>query len=424
MASHSSGPLALLRRKDIRFYLAGRFFTGIAQSVQVIGVGLYVYSTTRDPLALGLAGLFTFLPQLLLVAVAGHVADSRDRRLITTCAYLVASLSAFGLLVLTLTGSASIPLIYLMISLVGVTRVFAMPAQQSLLPNLVPTAELPRAVAMVASTMQSATIIGPTLGGLIYILGPAPTFAAAAILHLVAAFSVFQVAPQMPRSNGERFSWSAFSTGAGFIWRNKVLLGALSLDMVAVLFAGVVALLPIYATDILNGGPEALGWLRASQAAGALTMALFLARFPIQRHAGRWLLLSCMIFGCAIIGFGFSRILWLSMLFMVIEGAADMVSVVVRLTLIQNDTPDEMRGRVGSVNSLFVGASNSLGEFESGLAASLIGTVPATILGGILCLLTTALWSVLFPALRTRDWLETRSRQGNGAQGAAVTSTQ
>lgn len=409
MSSSSSGALAVLRLRDMRFYLGGRFLYGIAQSVQVIAVGLYVYESTRDPLALGLAGAVTFLPQLLLVAVAGHVADTYDRRLITALSFLVACLSAFGLFVLVLSGTTSLPLIYLMIALVGVTRVFAMPAQQSLLPNLVTAENLPRAVALVASTMQSATIIGPTLGGFLYLFGPAKTFACAASLHFLAALAVYQVTPQIPRAVSERFSWSAFTTGASFIWRNKVLLGALSLDMVAVLFAGVAALLPIYATDILNAGPAGLGWLRASQAAGALGMALFLARFPIQRHAGRWVLIACTIFGLAIIGFGVSRILWLSMLFMFIEGAADMVSVVVRLTLIQNDTPDAMRGRVSSVNSLFVGASNSLGEFESGLAASLFGTVPATILGGVLCLLTTALWSVMFPALRQRDRLETRS---------------
>lgn len=408
MSAPSPGAFALLRRPDLRAYLAGRFLTGIAQSIQTVGVGLYVYESTRDPLALGLAGLFIFLPQVLLVAVSGHVADSFDRRKVTAAAYLIACLSALGLFTLAATGTGSVGMVYAMISLVGVTRVFAMPAQQALLPNLVPQEELPRAVALVASVMQSATIIGPTLGGFLYLLGAKTTFASSALLHFAAAVTVWQVSAQIPKGIREKFSWSAFTTGAGFIWSNKVLLGALSLDLVAVLFAGVAALLPIYATDILAAGPAGLGWLRASQAMGALGMALFLARFPIRRHAGRWIFISCTVFGLAIIGFGFSRMLWLSMLFMVIEGAADMVSVVIRLTLIQNDTPDAMRGRVSSVNALFIGASNSLGEFESGLAAALLGTVPATILGGILCLVATAAWSVMFPALRKRDRLESR----------------
>jgi len=254
--------------------------------------------------------------------------------------------------------------------------------------------------------MQTATIVGPAAGGFLYLAGPQAVFLTATIGHALASMAMFMISAQRrAQEKREKFSLDAFRTGARFIVSRPVLLGALSLDLVAVLFAGVVALLPIYATDILDAGPQGLGWLRSSQAAGALSMALFLARFPIRRHAGRWLFTASAIFGLSILGFGLSRLLLLSMLFCFFEGAADMVSVVVRLTLIQNETPDALRGRVSSVNSLFISASNSLGEFESGLAARLFGVVPATLLGGGISLLTTALWMKLFPDLRRRDQL-------------------
>ena len=410
MIDATQGRAGVFQLRNFRFYVIGRFLTGIAHHIQTIGVGLYVYEATRDPLALGLAGLFTFLPQLLLVAAGGHVADTFDRRLVASAAYLVAAVSAAGLCVLVALGVASMPLIYGMIALVGVARTFGMPANQAMLPSLVGTDHLSSAVAWSASVVQTATITGPAIGGFLYLFGPMTTFGIAALFHLLASLATWCISARAKVVSPDKFSWRAFTAGAGFIWSHKVLLGALSLDLVAVLFAGTVALLPIYATDILNVGPAGLGWLRAGQAVGALSMALVLAQFPIRRHAGRWMFGASAVFGLAIIGFGLSRLFWLSMLFVLIEGAADMVSVVIRSTLIQTDTPDAMRGRVSSVNSLFIGASNSLGEFESGLAASLLGTVPATIIGGCLALLTTAVWSVLFPQLRRRDQLQGPAR--------------
>lgn len=396
---------SILTLPDFRSYIAGRFLTSFSSHVQTVAVGLYVYLLTRDPLALGLAGLFTFLPQLLLVAVAGHVADTYDRRLVSAVAYLFAAASSVLLVLLVVGQAAWVGWFYAAISLVGISRVFGMPANQAMAANLVERERRSEAAAWSSSAIQSATIIGPAAGGFLYLLGPEVTFAVAAVGHLVASVFMFSISEQKPTSQRDPFSLDAFRKGASFIVGNKVLLGALSLDLVGVLFAGTVALLPIFATDILDAGAQGLGWLRTSQALGALTMALFLARYPIRQHAGRWLFTAAAVFGLSIVGFGFSRVLWLSMLFMMAEGAADMVSVVVRSTLIQNETPDALRGRVSSVNSLFIGASNSLGEFESGLAARMFGVIPATVGGGLISLLTTILWMRLFPMLRRRDAL-------------------
>jgi MFS family permease len=401
-----TGGLAVLAEPDFRAYALSRLLSAMAQNIQTVGVGLFLYAATRDPLALGLTGLFAFLPQLLLVAVSGHVADRHDRRRVVGAAYVVAGLSALGLTLLAATGMASPAPIYAMVLVAGAAQAFALPANQAMVPNLVGEGRQASAIAWNASIRQVATIGGPMIGGFLYLLGPVATFGAALALYVAAVLATGRISPQISGATREPLSWRAFSTGAGFIWSNKVLLGALSLDLVAVLFAGVVALLPIYATDILGAGSAGLGWLRASQAAGALGMALFLARFPIRRHGGRWLLTAATIFGLAITGFGLSRTLWLSMLLMAIEGAADMVSVVVRATLVQAETPDALRGRVGSVNSLFIGASNSLGDLESGLVASLIGVVPATLVGGAIGVMAPLVWAFLFPELRRRDRLQ------------------
>lgn len=405
MSDGAPGERQIFAIPDYRRYLSGRFLSSIAQHIQTIGVGLYVYEMTRDPLALGLAGFFTFLPQLMMVAVAGHVADSSDRRLIVAGSYLVQALAGASLLALVISGTQTVAFIYCAISLIGIARAFGMPAGQAMLANLVAPHQRPTAIAWQASLMQSATIAGPAIGGFLYLAGPMTVFASAAVINLVAAAAAFRISPQTVSERREQFSWRAFTDGASFIWTNKVLMGALSLDLVSVLFAGTVALLPIFATDILAVGAAGLGWLRTAQACGALVMALFLARFPIRRHGGAWMLIASAVFGLSIIGFGLSKVFWLSLIFMAFEGAADMVSIVVRSTLIQNETPDAMRGRVSSVNTLFIGASNSLGEFESGLAASFLGVIPATILGGCLSLLTTAAWAWMFPALRRRDRL-------------------
>ena len=390
---------------DYRNFLASRFLAAMAQQIQTLAVGLYVYELTRDPLALGLAGLVTFLPQLLLVAVSGYVADVHDRRLVLVFAHLCMALSAALLLLLVTLQVTSVMPFYAVIALVGVSRAFSLPTQQAMMANLVAPEQRPVAIAWSASTMQTATIIGPAIGGFLYLGGARLAFGVACAMLLLAAVAVGRILPQPRGGYAGRFSFAAFTQGAGFLWGNKVLFAALSLDLVAVLFAGVVALLPIYATDILQVGPSGLGWLRTGQAVGALSMALFLARYPIRAHGGRWLFTASAVFGCAIIGFGLSKLFWLSLVCVFIEGAADMVSVVVRSTLIQNETPDEMRGRVSSVNALFIAASNSLGEFESGLAAKFLGVVPATVLGGCISLLTTALWALMFPQLRQRQKL-------------------
>ncbi len=385
--------------------MAGRFFTSFSQQVETIGVGLYVYEVTRDPLALGLAGLFTFLPQLLFFAFSGHLADTRDRRLIAALCYCLNAFSAFGLLMLVSASVTNVAFIYALIALVGLSRVFAMPANQAMLPNLVPVDERPQAISLNSSISQVAIIAGPSVGGLLYTFGAPTVFMTAFVGHCIAAFAIWSIRAQSLASAGETFTWGRVFEGLHFIRSRQVLFGAISLDLVSVLFAGVTALLPIFATDILNSGPQAFGLLRTSLGVGSLLTALWLTHSPIRRNAGAWMLASVAIFGAAIIAFGFSRALWLSMLCMFICGASDMVSVVIRLSIIQNDTPDHMRGRVGSVNSLFIGASNSLGDFESGLVAGLIGVIPATIIGGALGMLTPLLWFRVFPALAKRDAL-------------------
>jgi MFS family permease len=390
----------LLRLRDFRLFIFGRFLASGGQHIQTVGVGLYIYELTRDPLALGLAGLITFLPQILLVAAGGYAADSFDRRVITALTYAANALSAALLLAIVIFDIRSIALIYGAVAIIGASRAFGMPASQALAPNLVPLASLPSAIAWSASTVQSATIIGPTIGGLLYVVGPRAVFATAMVVQALGALAIMLIATRIRPAERVSFSVESFMAGLRFITSRKALLGAVSLDLVAVMFAGVGALLPIFATDILDAGPAGVGLLRGSQAAGALCMALFLAQVQIRSRAGFWMLLCVCVYGAAIIGFGLSKTLWLSMLFMAIEGAADMVSVVVRLSIVQRETPEEMRGRVAAVNGLFIGGSNSLGEFEAGVAARLIGVVPATIFGGAMAIATALLWAKLFPELR------------------------
>ncbi|MFS8974279.1 MFS transporter [Cupriavidus necator] len=389
-----------------RRYWFARLCTTIGYQIFTVAVGWQMYDLTRDPLMLGMVGLVQFLPSVVLILMSGHVADRFDRRrIVRTCQSLEALLAA-GMAVASLTGWIDSHHIFLFVALIGATRAFENPTLQALLPSVVTPRQLPRAVALASSAGQTAIIIGPAIGGFAYVAGPGVVYALSATLFTIAAVLVSgirlrQAAQRLTAPVSVRTVFAGFA----YIRSRPVLLGAISLDLFAVLLGGAAALLPIYARDILHTGPWGLGLLRSSPAIGALAMALWLARHPLNRSAGRIMFGAVAVFGVATVVFGMSTWLPLSMAALVVLGASDMISVVVRSTLVQLDTPDDMRGRVGAVNSVFIGASNQLGEFESGVTAALLGPVGAVILGGVGTLLVVAVWMRLFPALASRDKL-------------------
>lgn len=401
----STAGWAAFRHPDFAFYCASRFLSALAIQMQNVAVGWLVYNLTHDPLALGLVGLAGFLPAICLALVTGHVADRFDRRAVLLVCYSVAMASAAGLFVHAWTGSEKVWPIYALIMAYGTARAFANPAGQALLPNLVPAVHFQNAVAWNSSAWQTATIIGPALGGILYAFGGTVVFGAAVAAFAATTLLVAAISHRGGLARREKASWASLVAGILFIRSRPAILGAISLDLFAVLLGGATALLPIYARDILLVGPWGLGLLRSMPAAGAVLMALFLAYNPLDRRSGRRMFQAVAVFGLATIGFGLSTSLYLSMFFLFVLGAADMVSVFVRQTLVQIDTPDAMRGRVAAVNAVFIGASNELGEFESGVLAALVGTVPAVVVGGLGTLAVAGLWSRWFPALRDRDKL-------------------
>ncbi len=395
----------VLRHRDFAIFLAGRFLSAMAVQVQNVAVGWLVYDITGSPLSLGLVGLATFLPAVGLALVTGHVADRYDRRAILVACYLLTVLTALGLLACAWTRTGEMWQVYALVLVFGATRAFANPAGQALLPNLVPREEFGAAIAWASSGWQTATIIGPAIGGVLYVLGEVAVFAAVAALFLATALLFAAIRPRSTAPQPGRVTRDTLLAGISFIRSRPAVLGAISLDLFAVLLGGATALLPIFARDILAVGPSGLGLLRSAPAAGALATALFLAWRPLERRAGMRMFQAVAIFGVATIGFGLSESFPLSLAFLFALGAADMVSVVIRQTLVQIETPDAMRGRVSAVNSVFIGASNELGEFESGVLAALIGTVPCVVVGGLGTLAVAALWARWFPTLRDRDRL-------------------
>jgi MFS family permease len=377
----------------------------MAVQVQNVAVGWLVYDITRDPLALGLVGLATFLPAVGLALVTGHVADRHDRRRILVACYALTTLTALGLLACAWLRPAGTWIIYALVLAFGVTRAFANPAGQALLPNLVPREELGHAIAWGSGVWQTATIVGPALGGLLYVFGEVAAFGTAAACFVATAALFAALRHRAVEAAPGGTDWATLLAGLRFIRSRPAIFGAISLDLFAVLLGGATALLPVFARDILHVGPTGLGLLRSMPAVGALVVALVLAWRPLERHAGRRMFQAVAVFGVATIAFGLSTSFPLSLACLFVLGAADMVSVVVRQTLVQVETPDGMRGRVAAVNSVFIGASNELGEFESGAVAALIGTVPAVVVGGAGTILVAALWSRWFPALRDRDRL-------------------
>jgi MFS family permease len=397
----AAGRVAFTYPSFVLFQL-GRFFIVLAGEMQSVAVGWQIYEITKRPLDLGLVGLAQFLPSILLFLVAGHVADRFDRRWVIVCCYCGSAFCAGSLLVLTLRGIHNVYSIYAVLVLLGVARCFSGPVSRSLLPQLVPEKVLVNAVAWASTIFQCAVVLGPSLGGIVYAAfrGPAAVYTLALVAAVAAALTTIRIKTQPITRAREPVSLKTTLAGLHYIWREKLILGAISLDLFAVFLGGSIALLPVYAREILEAGPWGLGILRSAPAAGAAVMAIFIAHKPFGRRAGSIMLWCVAGFGAATILFGLSRSLALSLLALLLVGATDMVSVIVRQMFIQVGTPDEMRGRVNAVDMIFIGASNELGQFESGLTAQWFGAVPAVVLGGLGTLVVTGLWAWCFPELR------------------------
>lgn len=397
----------------------------LGAEAQAVAVAWQVYAITHRALDLGFTGLALFLPGLLFLLPAGHVADRFDRRQVILVCYAVQVLATGGLLALTVAGYHRVLLIYAVLFLIGTGRSFSGPASSALIPHLVPENDFVNAVTWGGAIFQFANTTGPALGGILFTLPLAHLFPRQAHAHDLAGAGIvycFTLLTQfwflaligtlqvrLGRMEHRAASLKVVLAGFQYVWRMPMLLGSFSLDLFVVLLGGAVALMPIFASDILHTGPRGLGMLRAAPAVGAMCSSLVLARFPLKHKAGRRLFISVTIFGAATVVFGLSHRLWLSLAALAILGAADMISVVIRGSLLQLATPPEMRGRVSAVNSLFVGASNELGEFESGLTAQWLGAVRATVYGGIGSLIVAAVWAGFFPSLRNADELTSES---------------
>lgn len=410
-ASADLGLRTLLANRRYTLYLVSRVSLIVSAQMLSVAVGWQVYEITGNALALGLSGLAIFVPGFVLALPGGHLADRWDRRRILLSCHIGVAAAAATLACLAMAGAKSLAPIYAVLVVLGAIRAFSGPAGQALMPNLVDKLQLERAVALGSSCWQFAMITGPSLGGIIYALtGKASVVYATCSAIAVAAFlAVLAIghdpSVSAPRPTG-RATWGTLLAGIRYVWSDKPILGAISLDLFAVLLGGAVALLPIFARDLLRVGPWGLGLLRSAPAVGALTTALGLAWFPSRRRTGAAMFVCVFLFGVATIVFGMSRTLALSLAALLVLGAADMFSVVVRSTLIQMRTPDEMRGRVSAVNMVFIGASNELGEFESGATAAWLGPELAVVVGGLGTCIVVLLWALMFPQLRKIDRLD------------------
>src|SRR6201993_3985694 len=389
-------------------FQVARFLIVAAVEMQAVAVGWQVYEITKRPLDLGYVGLAQFLPGILLFPISGHTSDHFERRHVLSACYAGYAV-CFALLLALARGSVhSVHSIYVVLILIGVVRSFNSTASRSILPQLVPEMHFPNAVAWNASIFQAATILGPSFGGILYAAfrGPSVVYVVAMLTAVGATVSSFRIKPEVKaRPPREPMSLKTVFAGLHYIWRKKLILGAISLDLFAVLLGGAVALLPVYAREILHTGPWGLGLLRTAPGVGAAIMAVLLAHSPLRGKSGPKLLWSVAGFGICTILFGVSTSLILSLISLICLGAADMVSVIIRATLVQLRTPDEMRGRVMAVDMVFIGTSNELGQFESGLTAQWLGAVPAVVLGGVGTILVVLVWAWMFPALRRADRL-------------------
>lgn len=405
MTTTALGSDRLLDHPSFLVFWGARVLSAIGFQMSAVAIGWLVYALTGSAYSLGLVGLFQFLPMVVLTLLVGHVADRYDRRRIVQICLFVEGATLVVLALGILDGWLTVPGIFAAVLVLGAARAFEQPTMAALLPAVVPAGILPRALAVSSSAMQTATIVGPSIGGLLYAVGTTVPFAVAAASFLAACGLMLLMRLERPAPRREPATLRSVFSGIAFIRSQPMILGAISLDMFAVLLGGATALLPIYAHDILQTGPWGLGLLRAAPAVGALIMSAALTRVPMGRAVGHKMFAAVIVFGAATVVFAASTSLVVSLVALAVLGAADNVSVVIRSSLVQLLTPDEMRGRVSAVNSLFIGTSNQLGEFESGMAAGLLGAVPAAILGGVGTVVVALLWMRLFPALRKAQTL-------------------
>jgi MFS family permease len=408
--STSGDRFAAFRHRSYALFFSSRFLAAFAIQIVSVSVGWQMYEVTRNTLYLGLIGLVQFLPALLLILVTGSVADRYNRRVIVSACMVLAAISAAALLGLTLAGAFEPLPVFIILVLFGIERAFMGPAVQSLAPNLVPEKDLANAIAWNSSSWQTASIIGPVAGGLLYGLGASVAYSVALAMFVIGALLVSIIPKPAQRTSSKATSWTEILAGFSFIRREKVVLGAISLDLFAVLLGGAVALMPVFATDVLALGPLGLGLLRSAPGVGAIIVAIWLAFRPIHHNAGIAMFVGVALFGLGTAVFGLSQTPWISVTALAVMGAADMISVYVRETLIALWTPDEVRGRVNAVNSVFIGASNELGEFRAGTMAHVIGAVPAVVIGGFGTLAVAVIWSLGFPQLRKIDSLQAPDR--------------
>jgi MFS family permease len=405
----TEGSFVAFRYADFRFVFAGRILAATGEAMLQIAVGWEMWRITSDPFVLGLIGLALFLPNLVFFLPAGIAADRYPRRLVLIASYGLQAAAALLLAFIFHLGAPPIEAVLPVLFLVGMGRTFAAPAGQALVPNVVPPEHFPNALAWGNSTWELSVIVGPMLGGALLFAG-APLvcmLVAVALLGNTACMALLKTRSQV--LSDEPVNLRTVLAGLSYIRRREIILGAVTLDLFAVLLGGATALLPAYATDVLDIGEVGLGLLRSSLAVGAVVSGLVIVRFPVRRNAGRTLLITVGLFGVAILIFGLSQIIWLSVAALALAGACDMVSVYIRQTLIQLATPDEMRGRVSAVTMMFVGASNELGEFRAGTVAAMIGIVASVVVGGAGTMTVAALWALVFPKLRRVDRLEAGS---------------
>jgi MFS family permease len=389
-----------LRHRGFALFMAMRIVSQFGTQIVTVAVGWQVYDLTRNPADLGLVGLFEFAPALLLVLVTGAASDRFNRRMIAAVCLVAEGLFAGAILVFTWRGTIGVGIIFFLLVLFGTARAFVNPATQSLVPNLVPEEDLSSAIALSSASWQVSTVVGPAVGGLLYGISAEVAYGGAVFCFLFGAICAVLIPRPPQKTMAEPPTWQSLSAGIRYIRGERIVLGAISLDLFAVLLGGAIALLPAYARDILDVGPWGLGFLRSATGVGSLAMGLYLTTVPIRDHAGMAMFVAAALFGVFTVVFGVSTIVWLSIVMLLLTGAADMISVYIRETLIQLRTPDWVRGRVTAVNMVFIGASNELGAFRAGMVAAVIGVVPAVVVGGVGTIAVAGLWAWWFPELR------------------------
>lgn len=396
----------LLKNKSLRLLMVARVSTNFAYQMITVAIGWQMYSLTHSAFYLGLIGLVQFLPMLFLSLFVGHISDRYDRRIIITLSQIIQSIFILILTLGNFSGWITKESFLIIIFFIAVAHSFEGPPMQALLPNIVSKDIFPRASALMSSVSEFAVIIGPAFGGILYAFGPTLVYAITGALYLISGLLISQISMRKEEFKPAPANLKSLFAGISFIKSRRIILGAISLDLFAVLFGGATALLPIYASNILMIGSFGLGVLRSAPAIGALLMSAYLARKPLKNKVGRIMFTAVIFFGLSTIVFAISKSVIISFLALFVLGASDVISVVIRSTLVQLNTPDNMRGRVSSVNMIFIGTSNQLGEFESGLTASLLGTVPAAFVGGIGTIVVVLLWMKLFPSILHADKFE------------------